>query len=149
MQIAYEEAKKGIEAGEGGPFGAVVVRDGTIIARAHNEVLKRNDPTAHAEVLAIRRACEKIGHFELKGCELYATGEPCPMCFSAIHWARLKKVIFCNTKQDAASIGFDDQFITDILLKKRKSPIVFIHKPQDACKTLLHFWEVKEDKVLY
>ena len=149
MQIAFEEAKKGVESGDGGPFGAVVVKDGEIIATAHNEVLRRNDPTAHAEVLAIRRACAKLGHFELKGCELYATGEPCPMCFSAVFWARLERVFFCNTKQEAASIGFDDEFITEVLLRKRHSPIPFIHKPQDSCKALLRLWMDKEDKVMY
>lgn len=149
MQLAFEEAKKGVEADDGGPFGAVIVKDGEVIASAHNEVLKRNDPTAHAELLAIREACKKLGHFELKACELYATGEPCPMCFSAIHWARMHKVVYCNTKEQAASIGFDDQFITDILLHKIPSPIPFVHTPQDSCKTLLSLWENKKDKIPY
>ena len=149
MHIAFEEAKKGVKAGDGGPFGAVIVKDAQVLAIAHNEVLKRDDPTAHAEILAIRKACEKLGSFELRGCVLYATGEPCPMCFSAIHWARLEKVIYCNTKAEAASIGFDDAFITEIIQQKRSSPILFEHRELPECKQLLRIWEEKEDKIPY
>ncbi len=119
MQIAFKEAKEGVEAGHGGPFGAVIVKDDKVIAKAHNEVLKRNDPTAHAEILAIQEASKKVASFWLEECELYATGEPCPMCFSAIHWAKIKKVYYCNTKEEAASIGFDDAFITEIIQNKK------------------------------
>ena len=94
MRIALKEAEKGMEKGEGGPFGAVIVKDGEIISKAHNEVLKTNDPTAHAEMVAIRRASKKLGRFNLSDCDIYSTCEPCPMCFSAIHWAKIKKLYF-------------------------------------------------------
>ena len=149
MQIAFNEAKKGVEAGDGGPFGAVIVKDWEVIATAHNEVLKRNDPTAHAEMLAIREASQKLGSFWLEECELYTTGEPCPMCFSAIHWAKIKKVYYCNTKEEAASIGFDDAFITEIIQNKEPDPIPFVHTPTSECQTLLKLWESKEDKTPY
>ncbi len=149
MQAALAEAKKGVQAGEGGPFGAVVVKEGKIIARAHNEVVLRNDPTAHAEILAIREASAKLGSFELKECTLYCVGEPCPMCFSAILWARMKEVYFCNTKEEAAAVGFDDTAIMEILLQKRKSPVPFIHQEAPSCKEVLYLWERKEDKVPY
>ena len=149
MLLAFEEAKKGIESGDGGPFGAVIVKDGEVIASAHNEVLKRNDPTAHAEILAIREASKKLASFWLEECELYTTGEPCPMCFSAIHWAKIKKVYYCNTKEEAASIGFDDAFITEIIQNKKSDPIPFVHKTTPKCKTLLTLWREKEDKIPY
>ncbi len=149
MQIAFEEAKKGVLSGDGGPFGAVVVKDGKVIALAHNEVVGTNDPTAHAEMVAIRKAAKILGDFSLKGCELYATGEPCPMCQSAILWARLDKVYYCNTKVQAAEIGFDDTAITEILQEKIPSPIPFIHERDSSCQELLYVWRKKEDKVLY
>ncbi|MEM8883228.1 MAG: nucleoside deaminase [Planctomycetota bacterium] len=108
MQEAVAEARAGVRNGDGGPFGAVIVKDGAILARAHNEVLKTNDPTAHAEVLAIRRAATQLGTPHLTGCELYTTCEPCPMCLAAIHWARLDRVIYAETRDSAARIGFDD-----------------------------------------
>ncbi len=149
MQAAWEEAKRGIEAGDGGPFGAVIVKDGEIIARGHNEVIKTNDPTAHAEMVVIRRASDKLQNFSLEGCELYTTGEPCPMCFSAIHWAHLDCVVYCNTKADAAAIGFDDTLITEIILKKVPDPITFKHKPDDSCKKLFRQWYDDPDRVPY
>ncbi len=149
MQLALEEGRKGVIRGDGGPFGAVIVKEGKVIAQAHNEVLKRNDPTAHAEMLVIREASQKLSSFWLEGCELYTTGEPCPMCFSAIHWAKIKRVYYCNTKKQAASIGFDDAFITEIIQNKHPDPIPFIHTCMSECKTLLKLWEEKEDKVPY
>jgi guanine deaminase len=149
LQIAIEEARKGVEAGHGGPFGAVIVHQDEIIATAHNEVVLRNDPTAHAEILAIREAGKRLERFHLRGCILYCTGEPCPMCFSAIHWAHLNRVIYCNTKQDAAAIGFDDALITEIIRGERPDPIPFLHRPVPSCTHLLKRWEEKEDKVLY
>src|SRR5712691_10746038 len=107
IQLAIENAR----SGQGGPFGALVVRDGSGIAEGVNRVTSTNDPTAHAEVLAIRQACQKLGLFELKDCELYTSCEPCPMCLGAIYWARLARIYFANTAQDAAKIGFDDSFI--------------------------------------
>jgi len=149
MQLALEEAKKGLLNGEGGPFGAVIVKDKKVIAKAHNQVLSKKDPTAHAEIEAIRKACKVLDDFSLKGCVLYATGEPCPMCFSAIYWARLDKVVYCNTKKEAKEIGFDDEFITEVLQEKTAPTIPFIHHDSCECKEILKLWEEKEDKTPY
>ncbi|ADV46151.1 nucleoside deaminase [Nitratifractor salsuginis] len=149
LQIAIGEARKGVEAGHGGPFGAVIVYRGEIVSTAHNEVVLRNDPTAHAEILAIRLAGEKLQRFHLNGCTLYCTGEPCPMCFSAIHWAHLDRVIYCNTKEEAAKIGFDDTFITEIIRGEKPDPIPFARHPLPTCTRLLKLWEEKEDKIPY
>jgi len=108
LGMAIAEAVRGARAGEGGPFGAVVVKDGIVIARAGNAVIAANDPTAHAEVRAIRQACAALGSFRLDGCDLYASCEPCPMCLGAILWARLRAVYFAATRQEAAAAGFDD-----------------------------------------
>lgn len=108
MEQALAEARRGMDAGHGGPFGAVVVREGELIASAHNEVLLRRDPTAHAEVLAIRSACERLGSFSLAGCTLYASCEPCPMCLGAALWARVDAVVHAGSREDAAAVGFDD-----------------------------------------
>ncbi|RRS30126.1 MAG: cytosine deaminase [Epsilonproteobacteria bacterium (ex Lamellibrachia satsuma)] len=149
MKTAIDEAKKGIEAGHGGPFGAVIVYNGKIIAQGHNEVVKNNDPTAHAEMIVIRKAAQKLQNFLLKGCTLYVTGEPCPMCFSAIHWAHMDRVVYCNTKADAAAIGFDDAFITEIILGKSPDPILFERHSDDTCKILFLRWFEDPKKVLY
>src|SRR5688572_14525589 len=117
MMEAIKLSVEKMEAGFGGPFGAVVVCNGKIISRGYNNVLSSNDPTAHAEVDAIRKACQALGTVELANCELYTSCEPCPMCLGAIYWAQLKKVYYGNTKADAASIGFDDQFIYDEIEK--------------------------------
>lgn len=109
MSIAIEEAQKGIRAGHGGPFGCVIVKDGRIIGRGHNEVILRNDPTCHGEVMAIRDACGKLGTFDLSGCELYTTAEPCPMCAGAIKWANIAKVYYGCNIADTDSIGFRDK----------------------------------------
>jgi len=149
MKEAFSEAEKGIAAGDGGPFGAVIVKEGKIIARGHNEVIKSNDPTAHAEMVAIRKASSYLQSFILEGCTLYVTGEPCPMCFSAIHWAHIDKVYYCNTKKDAAEIGFDDAFITEIIEGKKRDPISFVHMPNTACKILFSQWYDDPDKIPY
>lgn len=127
MEAAIDVAKAGLKAGMGGPFGAVVVCNGEIIAKASNEVLFTNDPTAHAEINAIRRACEKLGTFQLTGCELYTTCEPCPMCLGAIYWARPSKVYFASTREEAAAAGFDDSLIyreIEVPYDQRKIPFV-------------------------
>lgn len=111
MREAIRLSIHNVESGNGGPFGAVVVKNGEIIARGENNVTTTNDPTAHAEVTAIRRACEKLGTFQLDDCEIYTSCEPCPMCLGAIYWARPKAIYYANTKVDAAEIDFDDQFI--------------------------------------
>ena len=149
MQAAYKEAEKGMLVGDGGPFGAVIIKDGEIIARGHNEVVKHNDPTAHAEMVVIRKASALLQTFDLTGCVLYVTGEPCPMCFSAIHWAHIDTVYYCNTKEDAAEIGFDDTYITEIILGKVEDPVSFVHLPNKQCKQLFRQWYDTPDKIPY
>ena len=149
MLEAIKEAKKGVQNGEGGPFGAVVVKDGKIIGRGHNQVVGLNDPTAHAEIQAIRDAAKNLNDFSLKGCTLYVTAEPCPMCFGAIHWARIDKVIYGATRDDAAEIGFDDSLIYDIIQGKTKDNVEFIQKYRDECLMVFKEWFEKEDKILY
>lgn len=117
MRRAVELSALGMRGGHGGPFGAVIVRRGQIVAEAHNEVLSSHDPTAHAEVLAIRRAAAALGRHHLDDCEIYTSCEPCPMCLGAIYWARLGRIYFANTRADAAAIGFDDQFFYDELAR--------------------------------
>lgn len=109
MQLAIEEARNGIRAGDGGPFGCVIVRDGEVIGRGHNEVIRQHDPTCHGEMMAIRDACRNLGTHDLSGCELYTTAEPCPMCLGAIRWANLRKVYFGCNIADTDRIGFRDQ----------------------------------------
>lgn len=115
LVLAFEVAVEGVEAGAGGPFGAVVVRGDDVIARAHNQVVGTNDPTAHAEIGAIRAACAALNSFQLDDCDLYASCEPCPMCLGAIYWARPRAVFFSSTRDDAAAAGFDDAFVYDEL----------------------------------
>ncbi len=113
MELAVDLAMQNVEAGAGGPFGAVVVKDGVVIATATNCVTATNDPTAHAEVMAIRKACQALGSFQLDGCEIYTSCEPCPMCLGAMYWARPAAVYYANTRAHAADAGFDDAFIYD------------------------------------
>lgn len=115
MREAVRLSIENVESGKGGPFGAVVVKEGRIIAKGTNQVTANNDPTAHAEVVAIRKACKALNSFQLHGCEIYCSCEPCPMCLGAIYWARPDKVFFANSKEDAASIMFDDKFIYEEL----------------------------------
>ncbi len=134
----------------GGPFGAVVVKDGKIIARGYNKVISSNDPTAHAEVVAIREACKVLNNFQLDGCEIYTSCEPCPMCMAAIYWARPERVYYANSKTDAAQIGFDDNFIYEELAlpyQNRSIPLKRI-KEKDALEAFKE-WEKKSDKVRY
>ena len=150
MRAAIAEASAGLAAGDGGPFGAVVTRDGLVIARGHNQVVGLNDPSAHAEVQAIRAACRELGTFDLSGCEIYATCEPCPMCFSAIHWARLDRVHFGASRGDAAAVGFDDAAIYDVLAE-RCEPAFDVQRgvDADACRRLMQQWRDDEDRVPY
>lgn len=115
MEKAIEKSRENLTSGHGGPFGAVIVRDGQIVAAAGNRVLETNDPTMHAEVAAIRMACERLGRFDLSDCELYTSCEPCPMCLSALMWAKIRRYYFGCTREDAARIGFDDKAIYDYL----------------------------------
>ncbi len=149
MSRAIELSLDNIKNG-GGPFGAVIVKDGKIVAEGSNKVTINNDPTAHAEVNAIRNACQALGTFDLSGCEIYTSCEPCPMCLSAIYWARLDKIYFANTKVDADSIGFSDQFIYDELDKApvdRQIPTTTLMR-NEAIKAF-EAWENKTDKIEY
>ena len=126
MQQAIDLATENVSAGRGGPFGALIVRDGAVVATGANLVTATNDPTAHAEVTAIRNACAVLGTFQLPGCEIYTSCEPCPMCLAAIYWAHLDRIFFGNTRQHAAETGFDDSFLYDEIprpLDERRIPI--------------------------
>lgn len=150
MARAIELSIENVRFGRGGPFAAVVVRDGAIIAEAVNQVTALNDPTAHAEIIAIREACKKLADFELKDCELYASCEPCPMCLGAIYWARLARVFFANTAQDAAEVGFDDSFIYREAVKpisQRKIPMIPLMREQALAA--FRAWQNKPDKISY
>ncbi len=150
MRRAIELAQKGIEANAGGPFGAVVVKDGEIISEGWNQVTSTNDPTAHAEVVAIRAACEKLQSFQLDGCVLYTSCEPCPMCLGAIYWARPEKMFFACTRQDAANVGFDDHFIYDeIILPVEQRHIKSLNFLREEGLTVFENWENKKDKTEY
>lgn len=150
MKAAITASERGMSQGSGGPFGAVIVKDGRIIAEGYNRVLENNDPTAHAEVMAIRAACAKLGDFQLVGCELYSSCEPCPMCLGAIYWARPDKVFFSNTKDEAGVIGFDDAFIYDELaLPGPRRLIPFFHVPTDDAAAIFRQWQRKSDKIQY
>jgi guanine deaminase len=150
MREAIRLSVEKMEAGFGGPFGAVIVRDGEIIARGYNNVLVSNDPTAHAEVDAIRKACALLGTYQLGDCELYTSCEPCPMCLGAIYWARPKAVYFGNTKEDAAAIGFDDQFIYhEIELPFDKRAIPMYPLLREEAQESFRAWMAKPDRADY
>ena len=150
MKRAIELSRQKMQAGDGGPFGAVIVKDGKVISEGWNQVTSSHDPTAHAEVMAIRKACEKLNDFSLAGCEIYTSCEPCPMCLSAIYWARIDKIYYANTRDDAAAIQFDDQFLYDEIGKEiadRKIPMKQISR-EEALK-VFEEWDNKDDKVRY
>lgn len=149
LRKAIEVAMENMDRG-GGPFGAVIVRDGQIIASASNSVTSDNDPTAHAEINCIRQACSRLGNFELKDCVIYSSCEPCPMCLSAIYWARLKHIYYAADRKDAARAGFDDQHIYDEIPleeSRRSLPIEKVEHP-DALKPF-EYWLQKEDRIEY
>jgi guanine deaminase len=150
MSRAIQLSLENIASGLGGPFAAVVVKDGKIIAEGANRVTSTNDPTAHAEVAAIREACKKLGHFELTGCDIYTTCEPCPMCLGAIYWARPARVFFACTAADATAAGFDDSFIYRELgnpTGARKIPMLSLMR--DEALQIFRVWERKQDKIRY
>ncbi|MDQ6787565.1 MAG: nucleoside deaminase [Acidobacteriota bacterium] len=150
MRRAIALAQAGIDSNAGGPFGAVVVRDGEIVGEGCNQVTSTNDPTAHAEVVAIRNACQKLNSFQLDGCVLYTSCEPCPMCLGAIYWARPAKVFFACTREDAAGIGFDDQFIYDEIERPMEERhIKSANFLRDAGLTVFENWTNKTDKTEY
>jgi tRNA(Arg) A34 adenosine deaminase TadA len=150
MRAAIEEGRKGMIANEGGPFGAVVVKDGQIIGRGHNQVLLLKDPTAHAEVMAIRDACKNLNDFQLSDCELYTSCEPCPMCLGAIYWARPKVVYFACNRADAAGIEFDDDFIyREVSTSLDERSIPFQELLRVEALELFRHWAQKVDKTPY
>ena len=150
MNRAIELSLKYMRENKGGPFGAVVVKDDKIIAEGFNCVTSANDPTAHAEIVAIRKACEQLNSFQLTDCEIYTSCEPCPMCLAAIYWARPKIVYFANTKEDAAHIGFDDDYIYHELNKDHeKRKITMLPLMRDEALRAFEEWEEKEDKIIY
>lgn len=150
MQRAIKIAQKGMNSNAGGPFGCVIVKEDQIVAEAHNEVLCSMDPTAHAEVTAIRLACKKLNSFQLEDCILYTSCEPCPMCLGAIYWARPKKVYYALTKTNAKAVGFDDSFIYEELkLPHLNRSIPFEQIKSVEATTLFLDWEKKTDKTPY
>lgn len=154
MEVAKELSEENVKTNEGGPFGACVVKDGKIIGRGSNKVIKNNDPTAHAEILAIREACKNINSYDLSDCELYTTCYPCPMCLSAIIWSNIKKVYYGNNKEDADNIGFKDayiyKYVKDLMENKADNNILEL-KCIDREETIQAFKEYKEknDKIIY
>ncbi|NVJ84809.1 MAG: nucleoside deaminase [Algoriphagus sp.] len=150
MREAIRLAKEGMKAGNGGPFGCVIVKDGKIIGKGSNMVLKTNDPTGHAEVVAIRDACKNLNNFQLEGCEVYASCEPCPMCLGAIFWARPERVFYAGTKKDAANAGFDDDFIyqeIEVNPADRKIPMISILR--EEALAAFEIWKEMDNKTLY
>jgi guanine deaminase len=150
MHEAIRLSVEKMREGRGGPFGAVVAKDGQIISRGWNEVTTANDPTAHAEIMAIRDACRKLGTFRLDGCELYASCEPCPMCLSAIYWARVDRLFFAATRQDAAAAGFDDEFLyREIPLPFDQRKLTTHQLLREQALPAFAEWQAKPDKIPY
>lgn len=150
MDEAILLSEKGIQDNEGGPFGCIIVKDDKIIGRGHNKVISTNDPTAHAEIIAIREACKNLGTFQLNGCEIYTSCEPCPMCLGAIYWSRPKIIYYANTREDAAAIGFDDSMIYNEIetdLNKRKIPAINLGR--EEARKVFKVWSEKKDREGY
>ena len=150
LNQSVEISNQNMLANKGGPFGAVIIKNGKVISEGSNLVTSTNDPTAHAEVTAIRNACKNLNTFDLSGCEIYSSCEPCPMCLSAIYWARLDKIYFANTRSDAAAIGFDDDFLYQEIPKNiadRKIECIHVHS--DFAKNVFNDWQLKQDKIAY
>lgn len=150
MRMAIELSEHNVRQSAGGPFGAVIVKDGMVLARSANRVVPTNDPTAHAEVSAIRLACQELGSFSLEGCVIYTSCEPCPMCLGAIYWARIDTIYYANDKADAAAIGFDDKFIYDeiaVAMADRKLPVIQLLR--DEAQGAFKLWTATESKTEY
>ena len=150
MRMAIELSEYNVKQATGGPFGAVIVKDGMVVARSANKVVQQNDPTAHAEISAIRLACQELGTHTLEGCVIYSSCEPCPMCLGAIYWARIDIIYFANTKADAADIGFDDHFIyleLETPMEQRKLQLVQLLR--DEALPVFKLWESSESKTDY
>lgn len=150
MLEAISLSKENIKNATGGPFGAVIVKDGEIISGGSNQVTTHNDPTAHAEIEAIRAACKKLKSFSLEGCEIYTSCEPCPMCLSAIYWARIERIYFANSREDAAELNFDDEFLyREINKENHKRKIPMVQMLRDEAIKVFNDWKHKEDKIHY
>jgi tRNA(Arg) A34 adenosine deaminase TadA len=150
MRRAIELSRTMMEKGAGGPFGAIIVSDGEVIAEGFNRVTTSNDPTAHAEIVAIRAACEALGSFSLKGCEIYTSCEPCPMCLAAIYWARIEHIYYANDRAAAARIGFDDEFLyREIALPLEARRLAMTHLPSAEARAVFDAWMQKPDKTPY
>jgi guanine deaminase len=150
LQQAIELAKQGIKDGMGGPFGCIIVKDGEVVGRGCNQVTSSNDPTAHAEVVAIRDACHRLADYQLKDCDVYTSCEPCPMCLGALYWARPRRVIYASTRDEAADAGFDDAFIyIEINVPPRERKIPFHHEPLDEAAAVFRSWKTMGNKKLY
>ena len=147
MKAAIEEAEHGIHAGEGGPFGCVNVKDGKIVGKGHNEVVKRKDPTCHGEIMAIHEACRSLDTFDLSGCELYTTGEPCPMCMGAILWANIGKVYYGCNIADTEEIGFRDKVFYEFTEEKKAQMVQEMDRAE--CKKLYHEYQNIAEKTSY
>src|SRR5580658_1736584 len=150
MRMAIELSEQNIKDAAGGPFGAVIVKDGELIAKSANQVVQQNDPTAHAEISAIRLACQELGTHKLNGCVIYTSCEPCPMCLGAIYWAHIGKIYYANTKADAADIGFDDHFIYQELerpMNMRKLKVIQLLR--DEALIAFRHWTGSESKTDY
>ncbi|MDY0387167.1 MAG: nucleoside deaminase [Methanolobus sp.] len=150
MQMAIEEARHGMEHNHGGPFGAIIVKNGKVLSRTHNEVLSSNDPTAHAEILAIRQASAVLERFDLSDCEIYTSSQPCPMCLAAIYWARIKTVYYGSDKDDVALVGFDDNLFYEYIRgESQDTELKLINIERDEALKLLRQWSEKDDKQTY
>ena len=151
IREAIKQADKGITNNEGGPFGAIVVKNGEIVGRGNNKVTSTNDPTAHAEMVAIRDACKNLSSFQLDDCIIYSSCEPCPMCLGAIYWARPERVVYAATAEDADKIaGFDDSFIyTELATEPGKRKIPALNALREEGVKIFEAWKAKEDKILY
>jgi tRNA(Arg) A34 adenosine deaminase TadA len=150
MDRAIELARIGMNQNHGGPFGCIIVKDGQIIGEGHNRVTTSNDPTAHAEVVAIRDACKHLGTFQLTGCDVYTSCEPCPMCLGALYWARPDRIFYAANRSDASEAGFDDSFIyEEISVPASERSIITESIHRDKALKLFDEWEEKEDKLAY
>jgi tRNA(Arg) A34 adenosine deaminase TadA len=150
MRMAIRLAEQNVKQAAGGPFGAVIVKDGKVVAQSANQVITLNDPTAHAEISAIRLACRQLGTYNLQGCTIYTSCEPCPMCLGAIYWARLDTIYYGNTKSDAAAIGFDDHFIyTELELPMAERSLKIRQLLHDEALKAFNLWHTSESKTDY
>lgn len=150
LSMAAALSRQGMEQGQGGPFGSVVVLDGDVVGRGWNQVTSTNDPTAHAEIVAIRDACARLGRFDLRGAILYASCEPCPMCLASALWARVDRIVFANTRDEAAAIGFDDALIYEqVALDATARIIPCDHRPSADAIAVFDAWKIKADRIPY